>query len=64
MFELVILIAFLSGSPSFGVVEKELTFGPWGNTDCYLRLDHYAEMYESMPGFTVLKADCVPVEKE
>jgi len=62
MFKLVMLIAFISGVFSDGVTEKELTFGPWDSVDCHLRLEHYAEMYESMPGFTVLKADCEPVE--
>jgi len=63
MFKLIILIAYIAGaSSSGGVVEKEFTFGPWDSVDCNLRLEHYAEMYESMPGFTVLEAECKPVE--
>ncbi len=60
MFKLIILIAYISVGNV--VVEKELTFGPWDNVGCTLRLEHYAEMYESMPGFTVLEAECEPVE--
>ncbi len=61
MFNIVILIVFLSG---IGAVEKELTYGPWNEDDCYNRIHHYEEMYDSMPGFAVIEAACVSVKKE
>ena len=63
MFKLVMTIIFLSGAPSSGgVVERELSYGPWNHEQCENRVHHYVEMYESLPGFAVLEADCEPID--
>ena len=62
MFKLLMLIAFLSGDPISGnVVEKEVSFGPWNYVQCSLRARRYVEMYDSMPGFVVIRAVCKQV---
>jgi len=44
------------------VVERELSYGPWNHEQCENRVHHYVEMYESLPGFAVLEADCEPID--